>query len=88
MARFYFNEYIEDHPKEIWEKCKEFSGIEKFEFFKYFGEKKRGFAIKITRLKFFNEPIEPNSVFKDFVPPQSFRYIDDIEQRNSIVRYS
>ena len=40
VARFYIHEIIEDHPKLIWEICKRFSGIEEFEFFRYFGEKK------------------------------------------------
>ena len=87
VARFLINGILEDHPTILWEKCKNFSGIEKTEFFKYFGEKERGIAIKISNLKFFKNPIDPKSIFPDFVAPQSFSYIEDIEGFGKIINF-
>jgi len=84
VARFFLSVILEDHPKNLWERCKDFSGIDEIEYFKYFEENEKGLAIKITELKFFKKPIDPKSVFPDFVAPQSFCYIDDIEGRESI----
>ncbi|MFX1365915.1 MAG: hypothetical protein ACFFCE_19355 [Promethearchaeota archaeon] len=87
VASFVFNIVIEDHPKILWEKCKDLSGIEESEFFKYFDKKEKGLAIKISDLKFFKEPIDPKSIFPEFYPPQSFRYIEDIETNMKITHF-
>ena len=67
---------IEDHPRNLWEKFKEFSGIGEEEFFSYFGGHKKGFAIGIGNVEVFEEPIDPRITITDFTPPQSFCYID------------
>ena len=68
---------IEDHPRNLWEKFKEFSGIGEEEFFSYFGGHKKGFAIGIENVEVFEDPIDPKNSIPGFVPPQSFRYIDE-----------
>ena len=82
VARFIIDEIIEDHPEVLWERFKDLSGVKKRDFFNYFQNVDRGFAIKIKRIKFFNEPIDPYSIFPDFVPPQSFRYFKEINLIN------
>ncbi|PWB53181.1 MAG: hypothetical protein C3F06_06840 [Candidatus Methanoperedenaceae archaeon] len=78
VGAFVIESIIEDHPKVLWEKFKEFSGInDEREFFDYFGENKKGFAIKIGELEVFKSPTDPRFLNPDFVPPQSFRYIDE-----------
>ena len=72
VARFILSVILEDHPKILWEKCKDFSGIDEIEYFKYYGKNKKGLAIEISELKFFKKQIDPKSVFPDFVAPQSF----------------
>lgn len=84
VARFFLSVILEDHPKNLWERCKDFSDIDEIEYFKYFDKIEKGLAIKITELKFFKKPIDPKLVFPDFVAPPSFCYIDDIEGRESI----
>jgi len=68
---------IEDHPRNLWEKFKEFSGIREEEFFSYFGGHKKGFAIGIGGVEVFEDPIDPKSSTPGFVPPQSFRYVEE-----------
>ncbi|MFX1477157.1 MAG: hypothetical protein ACFFCI_03395 [Promethearchaeota archaeon] len=87
VARFFVEEILEDHPKRLWNKCKGLSGIEKADFFKYFKNKESGLAIKISELKFFERPIEPEKIIPNFSPPQSFCYINDLENVKKITNY-
>ncbi len=87
VARFILSVILEDHPKRLWERCKDYSGIEEREFFKYYGEKERGIALKITQLKFFENPIDPKKIFPDFVAPQSFCYVEDLENCGKITKF-
>lgn len=81
VGYFKFNQIIEDHPKNLWENFKEVSGIDEFEFFEYFKEKETGFAIEISQLELFDNPIDA-SVIPNFIAPQSFRYIDELKPDN------
>lgn len=77
VGAFAIENIIEDHPKVLWEKFSEFSGInDEKEFFDYFGSKNKGFAIKIGELEVFKSPTDPRILNPDFVPPQSFCYMD------------
>jgi len=73
---FIVGDIIEDHPKRIWKKCKNKSGIQKEDFFNYFNGCEKGYAIKISDLRIFRVPIDPRTFCPDFVPPQSFCYFD------------
>jgi type I restriction enzyme S subunit len=68
---------LSDRPKKLWEKCKEFSGICRKDFFDYFDGKDEAFAIKIQKILLFDLPIEPQKIKYNFIPPQSFYYIKD-----------
>ena len=70
---------IEDHPERLWEQYNEVSGIDKQDFFRYFMNKEKGFAIEIEKLKMFSSPLDPHEVINNFTPPQSFCYVDQIE---------
>ncbi|MEA1870035.1 MAG: hypothetical protein U9N09_07840 [Euryarchaeota archaeon] len=74
---FTIKNIIEDHPRNLWENFKEFSGIEKEEFFSYFGDCKNGFAIGIGGVEVFEDPIDPKISIPGFVTPQSFCYVDE-----------
>ena len=87
VARFRPESLHEDHPKKLWKNCKEFSGIDETAFFRYFREKERGFALKISDLKVYDEPIDPHRVLPDFHAPQSFCYVEDLEKRQEITSF-
>lgn len=76
---FRIEKIIEDHPKNLWENFNEWSGIAENEFFDYFDNKEKGFAIEINEFELFENPIDPTCVIPNFVAPQSFRYIDSNE---------
>ena len=67
---------IEDHPERLWNQLKRFSGLNYIEFFRYFEGKERGFAIEIKSVEEFKTPIDPRDFVPNFVPPQSFYYLD------------
>lgn len=76
VGTFVINSIIEDNPIELWNQLKEDAGITEKEFFGYFKNKKIGFAFEITDVEKFENPMDPRIIFPDFVPPQSFCYIE------------
>ncbi len=86
VARFKIKKIIEDTPLNLWEKYRFFAGINKNEFFNYFEGKIKGYAIKIKDLEFFKNSVDPYQIWSDFIPPQSFRYIEDIPYTFDIVK--
>ncbi|KXS46777.1 MULTISPECIES: restriction endonuclease subunit S [Methanohalophilus] len=75
VASFEIAGIIEDYPKNIWDQCHEYGGIAKNDFFDYFKNSEIGYAIKISHLHEFSEPINPYLLKKDFRPPQSYYYL-------------
>lgn len=68
---------IEGSPTALWELAKEKGGgVTRQLIYEYFKGKKSGHAIEIADVLEFEQPVDPKKIFKDFVAPQSFRYID------------
>lgn len=64
---------FQDTPEVIWDKTKDFAGIKKEWFDRYFIGRTTAYAIEIKNLKIYKTPkIIP------FRAPQSFRYIDTL----------
>jgi predicted transcriptional regulator len=76
VACFQLGEIVEGHPDYLWEQLRDLSGVSEKEFFDYFSGKENGFAIRIDELERFIEPIDPAETFDNFVPPQSFCYVN------------
>ena len=67
----------EGSPSALWELAKiRKGGVTRQLIRDYFSGKKTGFAIGISDVMEFEQPVDPKKVFKDFRPPQSFRYLD------------
>ena len=77
IGKFRSNEIIAEHPEVLWDQLKDDSGLDRKEFFDYFQNREHGFAIGIDDLEIFKIPIEPTSMIPNFVPPQSFQYLDN-----------
>lgn len=75
VGSFKLGKIIEDTPKALWENFKEFAGIDERDFFNYFGDHEKGFAIEIKDLEVFEEPIDPYEELDSFIPPQNFYYL-------------
>lgn len=76
VGNFRIGGIIEDHPERLWQQLHRYSGLDKVEFFTYFKDVRRGFAIEIMNVKEFEPPIDPRDLNPSFVPPQSFCYIN------------
>lgn len=68
---------LEGSTEEIWEKCSLHSGMTEDEYFCYFEDKEKAFAIEIKDVKIFTEPVDPYTIFDRFIPPQSFCYVSE-----------
>lgn len=67
----------EGSPTALWKLAKEKGGgVTRQLIYNYFAGKKTGFAIEIADVLQFEHPVDPKKVFKDFLPPQSFRYLN------------
>lgn len=90
VASFEIARIIADSPKNLWNKCQKYGGISENDFFEYFKNSDIGYAIEITNLNEFSEPINPYKLKKNFKPPQSYCYLplDYFENKstNSISR--
>lgn len=78
VAEFEIGNIIEDKPEHLWNDLKEVSGVDEREFFEYFRDRNIGFAIEIERLNIFEDPVDPKGIIHDFIPPQSFCYLDPL----------
>ena len=74
VGEFDIEEILTDNVNELWNITKEFSGINKEYFYKYFSKKDSGFAIKIKSFKKYETPLNISSLGKK--PPQSFLYLN------------
>ncbi len=85
VGSFDVEEVIEDSPEGIWSACHEDLAISEDDFFKYFEGSASAFAIKITNMTRFPEPLDPHSLIENFRPPQSFCYTSmDLHQERAI----
>jgi len=76
VGSFRIGRIIEDYPERLWNQLNRFSGLSYLEFFHYFEGKEKGFAIEIESVVEFKNPIDPKDFIPNFLPPQSFYYLD------------
>lgn len=66
---------LEEHPSELWEKTKKYSGITEEFYEDYFNGRDKAFAIEIKSINKYSEPVCPYSIYDNFTAPQSFKYV-------------
>lgn len=76
VGQFRIANIICDTPAEVWEKTKEYGGVTKNFFDRYYDGDERSIAIQLSHVKEFKTPIDIKSVRDSIKAPQSFRYID------------
>jgi len=64
-------------PEEIWERCKNSSGINKESYLAYCNGRKIIYAFEIDQILRFEYPVNPFENIPDFKPPQDFEYFDE-----------
>lgn len=76
VGEFEIAEILEDNPIDIWERTKQYSGISKRDYMKYFQDKKTGFAISIKNTTIYKQPLELKELSSAIKSaPQSFMYV-------------
>ncbi|NNG67755.1 ASCH domain-containing protein [Caldanaerobacter subterraneus] len=68
-------EIIEDTPPAVWEKTKDYAGIDKKVFDEYYKNKEKAVAYRLGNVKKYLKPIKLTDLGIRFVP-QSFVYIE------------
>ncbi len=76
VGEFKIGHILAKHPEDLWEHTKLSSGISKKFFDEYFINREVAYAIEITELKKYEEPIDPYKKDSSFKAPQSFKYLD------------
>ncbi|MEA2049605.1 MAG: hypothetical protein U9O56_02575 [Campylobacterota bacterium] len=77
IGEFDIDNILEGHPSTLWDKTKEFSGVNSEFYHDYFLGRKKGFAIEIKSLNKYDTPICPYDKYENFTAPQSFKYINN-----------
>ena len=73
--------YLIDSVDSIWQKTQDKSGLTHSEFVNYFHGKEYANAISIKKYIAYEKPVALKEIFPGKVPPQSFCYIEDNEQK-------
>ena len=66
---------FEGSPESLWSDFHAHAGIDEQDFFEYFSDRERGFAIGIGDVHAFPEPVDPNEAIPGFRAPQNFMYL-------------
>jgi predicted transcriptional regulator len=69
-------------PTRLWKVSQQCGGgLTQAELKAYYAGKDRGFAVMLGKVKPAHKQADPKELFPGFVPPQSFRYLDEKELR-------
>ncbi len=72
-------------PTALWEIAQEKGGgVTRKLIYDYFTGKKNGYAIEIGNVFEFDLHVDPKKLFRNFIPPQSFKYLH-LEDYNMII---
>lgn len=64
-------------PEKLWKLSQEYGGgVTHEEFCEYFKGKRQTFGIMIRSVEVAEHQVDPREVFSDFIPPQSYMYLD------------
>ena len=75
IGEFEIEEILNDELQKLWQKTKKHAGIPEDYFYRYFTDKRTGYAIKIKKAKKYKIPLCIKKTYNIY-PPQSFSYLD------------
>lgn len=76
VGEFEIAEIIEQRVDDLWKETQQHSGITKEDFYDYFSNHEKGFAIKINNFIIYERPLDLNELDSNIkVAPQSFCYL-------------
>ena len=69
-------------PTSVWTKCRTRGpGLERRELMAYFDGKDKAYGVLLGGVTLPGAPVAPKSLFREFRPPQSYRYLSATELR-------
>ena len=74
IGEFEISQVLFDDIDNLWLRTRDYAGIDKACFFKYFSDKNKGYAIEIKKVRKYKNPLHLQERFQ-IQPPQSFAYI-------------
>jgi len=74
VGEFEIEEVLCEDPRVLWLKTRDKAGMTKERFLRYFGNRQRGYAIKVKAAKTY-QPSVPLTELMVSSPPQSFTYL-------------
>lgn len=78
VGEFEIGQILKERPSKLWKTTSEFSGISKDFFESYFQGRTTGYAISVKKATRYEKPLDLNTVVPGGVPPQSFRYLQEL----------
>lgn len=75
---------ITDTPENLWQKTKDKAGISEQFFFSYFSGRDKAHAIEVKAFHPYEEHINLKDKYPSLVPPQSFCYIEEVNDYEAI----
>lgn len=81
IGYFKIENIIEENIEDLWNKYKDIWWIEKKDLDDYYKGKKKWYVIKIWDFFSFKNHIAPKELINNFKIPQSFKYLNDYEQK-------
>jgi len=77
VGEFSIKHVHSESPNQLWERTKNYSGISKRLFFKYFQGRDVGHAIEVNHVRRYHEPMLIEDFLPSGIPPQSYAYINE-----------
>ncbi len=74
IGEFEIGEIIYASLPNLWKKTQFTAGLSKKQFYKYFSDKEKGYAIEIKKIRKYRKPLSLKQDFR-VNPPQSFIYL-------------
>lgn len=74
VGEFEIEELVYDELEALWHKTREYAGISEDYFYSYFGDKNKGYAIKVKNALEYEKPRPLDELYSS-QPPQSFAYL-------------
>ncbi len=59
VGEFFIDDILAGNPDDIWDQTNQSGGVNKHFYEQYFRGKEKGYAIKIGKLKLYDEPVDP-----------------------------
>jgi predicted transcriptional regulator len=75
IGEFSVSEIHSGSPERLWRKTRQYSGITKLFFNKYFDGHDKGFAIEVGSAVRYQSPLNLRDLLPNGYPPQSFVYL-------------